>query len=206
MNAQEPAPTLDAIERRVPFDCLTRAWRRFHDQRVEAMSNVALPPRHGGDIGLHGRVALALRDLRIAAREERRRRCLTGLQFGVARPWRFWAMSWTHSFVLPVWLVRSVTPSRRPAPGAPIHVPSRRTSLQRPFRSAARSLNAPFGRACRPAPATKAIRRRYRACCHKWNCAPTRLSRNRRAFAADRTPSPRNGPCRPNRPSALLET
>src|ERR1700722_9644107 len=82
MNAQERAPTLDAMERQVPFDCLTHAWRRFHDQRVEATSNFALPPRHGGDIGPHGGVALALGDLRIAAREERRRRGLTGLRFG----------------------------------------------------------------------------------------------------------------------------
>ena len=61
---------LDAIKRRIPFDRLAHARRRFHDQRIEATSDVAFPTRHRCDIGLHRRVALALGDLGIAACEK----------------------------------------------------------------------------------------------------------------------------------------
>jgi len=40
------------------------------DQRAEAAADVAFPAGHGGDIGLHRRVAFALRDLRVTAGEE----------------------------------------------------------------------------------------------------------------------------------------
>ena len=67
MEAEEPALALDAIEGRVPFDRLVHAGDGAHDERVEAAPDVALPARHGRDVGLHGGVAVALRDLRIAA-------------------------------------------------------------------------------------------------------------------------------------------
>ena len=50
-----------------------------HDERVEAAPDVAFPARHGRDVGLHGGVAVALRDLRVAAREEDRLRGLRRL-------------------------------------------------------------------------------------------------------------------------------
>ena len=51
---QEPAATLDAIERRVPFDCLAHVRNGVQDQRVEAPAEVALPAgRHGGEVCLH---------------------------------------------------------------------------------------------------------------------------------------------------------
>jgi regulator of protease activity HflC (stomatin/prohibitin superfamily) len=40
---------------------------KIHDQLVKAASDVALPARHGRDVGLHRDVAVGLRDLRIAA-------------------------------------------------------------------------------------------------------------------------------------------
>ena len=36
------------------------------DERVEAVPDVVFPARHGRDVGLHGCVAVALRDLRVA--------------------------------------------------------------------------------------------------------------------------------------------
>src|SRR5262245_46199678 len=42
------------------------------DERVDASSDVALPARHGRDVGLHGCVTVGLRDLRVAACEESR--------------------------------------------------------------------------------------------------------------------------------------
>src|SRR5947208_1538321 len=74
MNAEEPALALDAIEGRVPFDRLAHAGDGAHDERVEAASDVAFPARHGRDVGLHGGVAVGLRDLRVAACEEGRLR------------------------------------------------------------------------------------------------------------------------------------
>jgi hypothetical protein len=64
---EEPALALDAVERRVPFDRLAHAGDAALDERVEAPAEVALPARHRGDVGLHGRIAVALRDLRVAA-------------------------------------------------------------------------------------------------------------------------------------------
>src|SRR6266852_9061680 len=74
MEAEEPALALDAIEGRVPFDRLAHAGDGAHDECVEAASDVAFPARHGRDVGLHGAVAVGLRDLRVAACEEGRLR------------------------------------------------------------------------------------------------------------------------------------
>ena len=79
MEAEEPALALDAVERRVPFDRLVHAGDGAHDERVEAAPDVAFPARHGRDVGLHGGVAVGLRDLRVAACESRAR---------PSRPWR----------------------------------------------------------------------------------------------------------------------
>ena len=67
MEAEEPALALDAIEGRVPFDRLVHVGDGAHDERVEAAPDVAFPARHGRDVGLHGGVAVGLRDLRVAA-------------------------------------------------------------------------------------------------------------------------------------------
>ena len=74
MEAEEPDLVLDAIEGRVPFDRLAHAGDGARDERVEAAPDVAFPARHGGDVGLHRGVAVALRDLRVAAREKGRLR------------------------------------------------------------------------------------------------------------------------------------
>ena len=70
MEAEEPDLVLDAIEGRVPFDRLAHAGDGARDERVEAAPDVAFPARHGGDVGLHRGIAVALRDLRVAAREK----------------------------------------------------------------------------------------------------------------------------------------
>src|SRR5439155_6111088 len=74
MDAEEPALALDSVKRRVPFDCLAHAGDGAHDERVEAAPDVVFPARHGRDVGLHGGVAVPLRDLRVAAREDSRLR------------------------------------------------------------------------------------------------------------------------------------
>src|SRR5207248_818596 len=66
----EPALTLDSVERRVPFHGFAHSGSTAHDERVEALSYVALPARHRGDVSLHRSVAVRLRDLRIATRKE----------------------------------------------------------------------------------------------------------------------------------------
>ena len=73
-SAEEPALALDAVERRVPFHGLAHAGDGAHDERVEAAPDIAFPARHGRDVGLHGGVAVALRDLRVAARKQDRLR------------------------------------------------------------------------------------------------------------------------------------
>src|SRR5262245_3738841 len=70
MERQKPPLPSDAVERRVPLHGLAHARHAAHDQRVEAPAEVALPARHRGDVRLHRRVALAFRDLRVAARQE----------------------------------------------------------------------------------------------------------------------------------------
>src|ERR1700680_1681789 len=80
MDAEEIALALDSVKRRVPFDCLAHAGDGAHDERVEAAPDVAFPARHGRDVGLHGGVAVGLRDLRVAACEKGRLCDLAGLQ------------------------------------------------------------------------------------------------------------------------------
>src|SRR5262249_53838242 len=70
MEAEEPALGLESVEGRVPFDRLVDVGDGAHDERVEAAADVAFPARHGRDGGLYGGVAVALPDLRVAAREE----------------------------------------------------------------------------------------------------------------------------------------
>src|SRR5436190_485779 len=72
MEAEEPTLALDSIEGRVPFDRLADAGDGAHDERVEAAPHVAFPTRHGSDVGLDGGVAVALRNLRVAACEKGR--------------------------------------------------------------------------------------------------------------------------------------
>src|SRR5205085_8619456 len=70
MVAEEPALALDAIEGRIPFDCLVHVGGGAHDERVELPPDVAFPAQHGRDIGLHGGIAVALGDLTVAAGDE----------------------------------------------------------------------------------------------------------------------------------------
>src|SRR5215208_4388559 len=74
MKVEEPALALNAIEGRVPLDGLADAGDGAHDERVEAAPDGSFPARHGRDVRLHGAVAVRLCDLRVAAREEPRRR------------------------------------------------------------------------------------------------------------------------------------
>src|ERR1700687_4270075 len=74
MDAEEPALALDSVQRRVPFDRPAHAGDGAHDERIEAAPDVAFPARHWRDVGLHGGVAIGLRDLRVAACEEGRDR------------------------------------------------------------------------------------------------------------------------------------
>src|SRR5262245_8745730 len=82
MKAEEPALALDAIERRVPLDCLAHVGDRANNERVETAPDVAFPAWHDHDVGLHGGIAVGLRDLRVAACEEGRFCDLGGLRFG----------------------------------------------------------------------------------------------------------------------------
>src|SRR5262245_24502066 len=77
MEAEEPALALDAIEGRVPLDCLAHARDSARDERVEAAPDVAFPAwasarsrasstRFGRYVGPHGSIAMTLRDLRVA--------------------------------------------------------------------------------------------------------------------------------------------
>src|SRR3546814_1560996 len=71
MEVQEPALAfLRAIEGRIPLDRLAHPGNGLLDELVEATTDGVLPPRHRRDIGLDRCVALALRDLRIAAGEQ----------------------------------------------------------------------------------------------------------------------------------------
>ena len=72
VEGQEPALALDAVEGRVPPDGPADAGHGACDERVQAAPDVTLPARHVRDVRLHGGVAVALRDLGVAAREELR--------------------------------------------------------------------------------------------------------------------------------------
>src|SRR5205823_5803540 len=64
MEAEEPGRlsvwALEAIERCVPLHGLAHAGDGAHDERVEALPNVAFPARHRRDVSLHGAVAVGL--------------------------------------------------------------------------------------------------------------------------------------------------
>src|SRR6202140_2664554 len=70
VEPQEPTLALDAVERRVPLHGLAHVGHIPHDERVEALPEVALPTRHPGYVRLHRGVAVRLRDARVAARED----------------------------------------------------------------------------------------------------------------------------------------
>ena len=70
MQAEEPSLPCNAIERGVPPNGLARAGDGLHGDRIELATDVALPPWHRSDVGLHGRIAISLGDLWIAAGEE----------------------------------------------------------------------------------------------------------------------------------------
>src|SRR5690606_26767774 len=72
VKAEEPDGALDAIEGRVPFDGFAHSRTGPGDDRVETAADILFPAWHRCDVGLHRSVAVALRDLRIAAREEDR--------------------------------------------------------------------------------------------------------------------------------------
>src|SRR5436189_5950687 len=74
MEAEEPALALDAIKGRVPLHGLAHVGYGPHDERVEDAPHFAFPARHGRDVDLHGGVAVGFRNLRVATREEGRRR------------------------------------------------------------------------------------------------------------------------------------
>src|SRR5258708_2149979 len=56
MDAEEPALALDSVQRRVPFNRLVHAGDGAHNERVEAAPDLAFPPWHGRDVGLHASV------------------------------------------------------------------------------------------------------------------------------------------------------
>src|SRR5262249_46478337 len=74
VEGEEPTLALDSVEGRVPLDRLAHAGDGTPDQRVEAAPEVAFPARHRRDIRLHGSVAIALGDLRVATAQEPRLR------------------------------------------------------------------------------------------------------------------------------------
>ena len=67
VDPQEPALAFDAVQRRVPLHGLAHVGHVPHDERVEALPEVALPARHPGDVRLHRGVAVRLRDARVTA-------------------------------------------------------------------------------------------------------------------------------------------
>src|SRR5690606_15377096 len=72
MKAEKPALALDAIEGRVPFDCLVYTGNGARDHCIEPAADIALPARHRGDVRPYRRIAIGFCDLRIAAREQHR--------------------------------------------------------------------------------------------------------------------------------------
>src|SRR5688500_9234691 len=70
VERQEPALAFDAVKRRIPLHGFAHAGYGPHDERIEALSAVALPARQRGDVRPHRGATLRLRDLRVAPREE----------------------------------------------------------------------------------------------------------------------------------------
>src|SRR6516165_8600179 len=67
MKVEEPTLVLNAIEGRVPLHDLVHTGNSARDERVEALADTLFPARHGCNVGLHGSIALAFRNLRVAA-------------------------------------------------------------------------------------------------------------------------------------------
>src|SRR5438105_4209380 len=72
MEGEQPAAApisllLKSVERRVPFDRLAYVPHGAHDERVQPAADDAFPARHGCDVSLHRRIAVAFGDLRVAA-------------------------------------------------------------------------------------------------------------------------------------------
>src|SRR5262245_40122726 len=67
VERQKPALALHAVKGRVPFHGFAHAGHVAHDERVEALPEVALPARHRGHVRPYRSIAVGLRDLRIAA-------------------------------------------------------------------------------------------------------------------------------------------
>src|SRR5690606_26374189 len=72
MKAEKPALALDAIEGRVPFDCLVYTGNGARDHCIEPAPDLALPARHRSDVRPYRRIAIGFCNLRIAAREQHR--------------------------------------------------------------------------------------------------------------------------------------
>src|SRR4029434_1915486 len=88
VERKEPTLALDAIERRAPLHRLAHVGHVSHDERVEALPEVALPARHRGDVRLHRGIAVRLRDLRVATREEYDLLAFSQLdRLGLTRTW-----------------------------------------------------------------------------------------------------------------------
>src|SRR3546814_6810379 len=75
MEAEEPMVRRGirgAVERRIPLHRLADVGDGTLDQRVQPPPDTLLPPRHRIEIRPHRRLAMAFRNLRVAAREEDR--------------------------------------------------------------------------------------------------------------------------------------
>src|SRR5690606_28300229 len=70
MEAEEPDILFDAVEGRVPLYCFLHPGNGLREDRIEPAADILFPVRHGGDVRLHRRLAIALGDLRVAAREQ----------------------------------------------------------------------------------------------------------------------------------------
>lgn len=70
VEGEEPALAFDAVEGRVPFDGFADVGEGFGDERIDAVAEFAFPAGHGGDVGLHGSVAVGFGDLGVTAGEE----------------------------------------------------------------------------------------------------------------------------------------
>src|SRR5262249_50044282 len=70
VEPEEPTLALNAVQRRVPLHGLAHVGHVAHDERVDALPELALPSRHRGDVRLHRGVAVSLRDAWVATRED----------------------------------------------------------------------------------------------------------------------------------------
>ena len=72
MKSEKPSSVFmrRAIERRVPFHRFAYLWKGCDDQCIEALSDILFPAGYRRDVSLHGLIAVAFGDLRIAAGEK----------------------------------------------------------------------------------------------------------------------------------------